>query len=246
MDTVTVSVNSNPVIDVTGNPSAACFGTPAILNATGAASYQWSTGDTTSNASVIFFATSMAYVTGTDTNGCSSTDSILVTVYQLPIVTAQIPQNAVCFDDGAFPLSGGSPAGGTWSGPGVTAGTFTPNSVTLGNQNIVYTYTDSNGCVSSSSDIILVNPCTGIAEYGTESGMIAFPNPATDNISVKWNAGFDMNRIEIVDVTGRVVISTSVANGNNAEINISELPAGMYTLRGVSASAVETKMIIKN
>jgi hypothetical protein len=55
-----------------------------------------------------------------------------------------------------------------------------------------------------------------------------------------------MNRIEIVDVTGRVVISTSVANGNNAEINISELPAGMYTLRGVSASAVETKMIIKN
>jgi hypothetical protein len=245
-DSVSVSVNSLPVLDVTGNPSTSCFGTPANLNATGASSFQWSTGDTTSNASVILFASSMVYVTGTDTNGCSSTDSIFVTVNQLPVVTAQIPQNGVCFDDGAFPLLGGSPLGGTWSGPGVTAGTFTPNSVTLGSQNIVYTYTDSNGCVSSATDIIIVNPCTGIAEYGIESGMVAFPNPATDNISVKWNAGFDMNRIEIVDVTGRVVISTSVANGNNAEINISELPAGMYTLRGVSASAVETKMIIKN
>jgi hypothetical protein len=245
-DSVSVGVNALPVVDVTGNPSAACFGTPAVLNATGASSYQWTTGDTSSTASVIFFATSMVYVTGTDTNGCSSSDSILVTVYQLPVVTVQIPQNTVCIDDGAFPLTGGSPMGGTWSGPGVTSGTFTPSSVTLGNQNIVYTYTDSNGCVSSSSDIILVNPCTGIAEYGTESGMIAFPNPATDNVSVKWNQEFGMNRIEIADVTGRVVISTSVANGNNAEINISELPAGMYTLRGVSSSAVVTQMIIKN
>ncbi|MFM2016782.1 MAG: hypothetical protein RL007_438 [Bacteroidota bacterium] len=245
-DSVSVGVNALPVLDVTGNPSTTCFGTPANLNATGASSFQWSTGDTTSNASVILFASSMVYVTGTDTNGCSSTDSIFVTVNQLPIVTAQIPQNTVCIDDGAFPLLGGSPLGGTWSGPGVTAGTFTPSSATLGSQNIVYTYADSNGCVSSSSDIILVNPCTGVAEYGTESGMIAFPNPATDNISVKWNSEFEMNRIEIVDVTGRVVISTSVANGNNAEINISELPAGMYTLRGVSSTKVVTQMIIKN
>jgi Secretion system C-terminal sorting domain/Ig-like domain CHU_C associated/Glycine rich protein len=245
-DSVSVGVNALPVLDVTGNPSTTCFGTPANLNATGASSFQWSTGDTTSNASVILFASSMVYVTGTDTNGCSSTDSIFVTVNQLPIVTAQIPQNTVCIDDGAFPLLGGSPLGGTWSGPGVTAGTFTPSSATLGSQNIVYTYADSNGCVSSSSDIILVNPCTGVAEYGTESGMIAFPNPATDNISVKWNSEFEMNRIEIVDVTGRVVICTSVANGNNAEINISELPAGMYTLRGVSSTTVVTQMIIKN
>lgn len=245
-DSVTVDVNALPVLDVTGNPSTACFGTPAVLSASGASSYQWSTGDTTSTISVIYFASNMTYVTGTDTNGCSSTDSIFVTVNQLPVVTAQIPQNTVCIDDGAFPLLGGSPLGGTWSGPGVTAGTFTPSAVTLGSQNIVYTYTDTNGCVSSSSDIILVNPCTGIAEYGTEGGMIAFPNPATDNISVKWNSEFEMNRIEIVDVTGRVVISTSVANGNNAEINISELPAGMYTLRGVSSTTVVTQMIIKN
>ena len=245
-DSVTVDVNALPVLDVTGNPSTACFGTPAVLTATGASSYQWSTGDTTSTTSVIYFVSNMTYVTGTDTNGCSSTDSIFVTVNQLPVVTAQIPQNAVCLDDGTFPLVGGSPVGGTWSGNGVSAGSFTAMTAGAGSQTITYTYTDTNGCVNSGTDIILVNYCVGIAENQLQSGMIAFPNPATDNISVKWNSEFEMNRIEIVDVTGRVVISTSVANGNNAEINISELPAGMYTLRGVSSSAVVTQMIIKN
>lgn len=245
-DSVPVEVNALPVLDVTGNPSTACFGTPAVLTATGASSYQWSTGDTTSTTSVIYFASNMTYVTGTDTNGCSSTDSIFVTVNQLPVVTAQIPQNAVCLDDGTFPLVGGSPVGGTWSGNGVSAGSFTAMTAGAGSQLITYTYTDTNGCVNSATDIILVNYCVGIVENQLQSGMIAFPNPATDNISVKWNSDFAMNRIEIVDVTGRVVISTSVANGNNAEINISELPAGMYTLRGVSSSAVVTQMIIKN
>lgn len=245
-DSISAAVANLPVLDVTGNPSTACFGTPAILTATGANTYQWSTGDTTPSASVVLFASSMVYVTGTDTNGCFSTDSIFVTVNQLPVVTAQIPQNAVCLDDGTFPLVGGSPVGGTWSGNGVSAGSFTAMTAGAGSQTITYTYTDTNGCVNSATDIILVNYCVGIAENQLQSGMIAFPNPATDNISVKWNSEFAMNRIEIVDVTGRVVISTSVANGNNAEINISELPAGMYTLRGVSSSAVVTQMIIKN
>lgn len=245
-DSVSVGVNALPVLDVTGNPSTACFGTPAILTATGANTYQWSTGDTTPSASVVLFASSMVYVTGTDTNGCFSTDSIFVTVNQLPVVTAQIPQNAVCLDDGTFPLVGGSPVGGTWSGNGVSAGSFTAMTAGAGSQTITYTYTDTNGCVNSATDIILVNYCVGIAENQLQSGMIAFPNPATDNISVKWNSEFEMNRIEIVDVTGRVVISTSVANGNNAEINISELPAGLYTLRGVSSTTVVTQMIIKN
>lgn len=245
-DSVSVGVNALPVLNVTGNPSTACFGIPAVLSATGASSYLWSTSDTTSTTSVIYFASNMTYVTGTDTNGCSSTDSIYVTVNQLPVVTVQIPQSTVCVDDGVLALTGGSPSGGVWSGPGVSSGSFTPSIAGLGSQTIVYTYTDANGCVSSSSDVILVDPCTGIAEFGNEFGMIAFPNPASDNISVKWNSELAINRIEIVDVTGRVVISTSVANGNNVEINISELPAGMYTLRGISSTTVVTQMIIKN
>jgi hypothetical protein len=47
----------------------------------------------------------------------------------------------VCASDPAFALSGGFPAGGTYSGPGVTAGQFNPATAGVGTHTITYTVT---------------------------------------------------------------------------------------------------------
>lgn len=54
----------------------------------------------------------------------------------------------------------GSPAGGMWSGNGITnasLGEFTPSSTNIGTNNISYTVT-SNGCTNSKNTSLVVNP----------------------------------------------------------------------------------------
>lgn len=92
----------------------------------------------------------------TDGNGCLNSASSNITVNTLPVVTlASI--SPVCVNASPFTLSGGSPAGGTYSGTGVSSGTFNPSIPGTGTTNITYTYSDANGCQSSASTSVTVN-----------------------------------------------------------------------------------------
>src|SRR5206468_2581905 len=54
-------------------------------------------------------------------------------------------------------LTGGSPAGGTYSGTGVSGNTFNPATAGTGTFKITYTYTDSKGCSNSAATNITVD-----------------------------------------------------------------------------------------
>ncbi len=65
--------------------------------------------------------------------------------------------NPVCVGDSAFTLNGGVPAGGIYSGTGVSNGTFDPAVAGVGTHTITYTYT--NGfCTNLDSTTITVTP----------------------------------------------------------------------------------------
>lgn len=65
----------------------------------------------------------------------------------------------VCLNGGPVALTGFSPAGGTWSGPGVSPqGVFTPSQALLGNQQLTYTVRVGS-CVSTSvKNVQVVEP----------------------------------------------------------------------------------------
>ncbi|HEU4717658.1 MAG TPA: T9SS type A sorting domain-containing protein, partial [Bacteroidia bacterium] len=56
------------------------------------------------------------------------------------------------------------------------------------------------------------------------------PNPASDVLHVTWDAGYSVVQIDIYDVSGKRVMSSAV-NGQNADLNISELPDGVYNMK---------------
>jgi hypothetical protein len=67
------------------------------------------------------------------------------------------------------------------------------------------------------------------------------PNPATDVITLSVN---EPSKVTISTTTGTVVLTESVpANGT---INISALPAGLYTIRMETPSTVLTSVLSKN
>ena len=93
----------------------------------------------------------------TDANGCRAlTPTVLnVMIHSLPNVTLT-PYNDVCLSDAPFNLTGGAPWGGTYTGPGVTAGVFDPAAAGVGTHTITYTYTGVAGCVNSATQTITV------------------------------------------------------------------------------------------
>ncbi|MEM7659641.1 MAG: T9SS type A sorting domain-containing protein [Bacteroidota bacterium] len=94
--------------------------------------------------------------TFSDGNGCSGTVTESITVHPAPSV-ALIGLADACEDVASIPLSGGSPAGGTYSGMGVSGGQFMPASVGPGTYTITYDFSDGNGCSNSATSTITVN-----------------------------------------------------------------------------------------
>lgn len=88
-------------------------------------------------------------------------DTIPVTVNPLPQITPG-PAVNTCITTPSFNLTGFSPAGGTWSGTGITNGqlaTFSPAIAGAGPHTLTYSYTHPvTGCINSATRQVTVNP----------------------------------------------------------------------------------------
>ena len=80
-DTTSISISVFPLPDVTANSSAAivCLGQSVTLSGSGAASYSWSNSVVNAESFVPTITTTY-FITGTDLNNCSNTDSIIITI----------------------------------------------------------------------------------------------------------------------------------------------------------------------
>ncbi len=130
-----------------------CEGGAVELTASEAASYLWSTGETTQS---IVVDTSGTYtVTIFSEAGCEGSASVEVVVYEIPEVSLAA-FDGICGDAPAFELSGGMPAGGIYSGTGVANGQFDPAVAGAGTVEITYTFVDENGCSNAATASIEV------------------------------------------------------------------------------------------
>ncbi|AEA44076.1 PKD domain containing protein [Fluviicola taffensis DSM 16823] len=92
---IQVTVNPKPSINA-GNDQTICLGSQIILSGAGGVSYSWSNSVPNNTSFTPNLGVSSLVVTGTDANGCTNTDTLIITV--LPIPTAVLGANS--------PLSG--------------------------------------------------------------------------------------------------------------------------------------------
>jgi hypothetical protein len=85
---------------------------------------------------------------------------IVAVVVNTPPVVSCPADFGVCSADAVFALTGGSPAGGSYSGTGVSGGNFDPALASVGGNLITYSYTDGNGCSSNCTFTITVTAAT--------------------------------------------------------------------------------------
>lgn len=248
--TVTVNVNSNPAVGAASNVTGdmVCTGGTVTLTGSGADTYVWD-NSVTDGVSFAPTATTVYTVVGTTTSsGCTGTTTITITVNPNPVVDLTFTTSTVCVYATAFTLTGESPAGGTFSGTGVTGSTFDPAAAGAGTYAITYMFTDANGCMGMDTDNMTVDLCTGIASYDSEENVTVYPNPTTGSFTLVYNQNTAGNlSFRITDVQGKVIVSESFSNFSGQYRNVFDLSSvekGLYMIEVIGSENQAHKKIV--
>ena len=105
--------------------------------------------------------------TYTDINGCINSATNTIVVNDLPAVTFPGTLATQCITSTTYALTGGAPAGGTYSGPGVVGTNFNASIAGAGTHTLTYTYSDINGCTNTATNSITVNALPAAPIIGT-------------------------------------------------------------------------------
>ncbi|MCF8303477.1 MAG: T9SS type A sorting domain-containing protein [Bacteroidales bacterium] len=226
-DSDTVEINMHPVPGVEAFPDTTiCRYDSIFLFASGAESYQWSTGDTTAMIEVGPLQDTMYYVEGFNEHGCSATDSVEVLVDPIPDADAY-PDTAICrYDSVTLYASGGESY--LWNTGDTT------ESITVAPEfNTFYTLEAFNefGC----SDIDTVN----VEVYPLPTAE-AWPDTTIcpgDTITLHamggyeydWSTGDTINEIEVSPVTDTIFTVTvynlqGCSDTDTVEVNMHPVP----------------------
>jgi len=236
-DQVDVTLNSLPTVGA-GADQTVCEGDPVTVSGTGASSYTWDNG--VSDGVAFNANTTTTYtVTGADVNGCENTDDLLVTVTPSPSVVAVAAADSVCVNLENVTLSG-SPAGGVFSGNGVTDDRFYPTVAGVGSHDVLYSYTDpTTGCLGTDSLTMVVEECTGITENG-RSNLSIYPNPTSDQITLDIKGYSGVINVNVYDLQGRLLETTT-----NNVVSLRKHAKGIYVLKVSYGVVTEEIRVVK-
>lgn len=209
---VTVSVVAPPTA-VAGPDMTACPGDTVQLSASGGGTYSWSPpgallNPTSANPLFIVNQSRTFIVTVTDSNGCTDTDTLVVTAHPAPSVWAGQDQT-ITTPGGSVQLMGTGAVSYSWSPATGLSCTNCPDPVASPTVTTTYTCTgfSAAGCERSDNVTVFVN-LVGVDPSRSggfsidavapqplaERGMIRFTVPAAGPV-----------RLELVDISGKLV-----------------------------------------
>jgi hypothetical protein len=226
-----------------------CGETQTLLDAGNEGStYLWSTGETSQTITASGEGINDFWVTVTNENGCSATDTVTVNFAAIPEIDLG-GDTAVC-GGVVYQLDAGN-EGSTylWS-TGETTQSIEVDTTGFGYgvQNLSVEVTSEYGCQNSAEVNIEFIDCTGIDEYGRQVNMKVFPNPGNGMFRLQLN-NFNDNRVsvKVMDNSGVVVYENQNVNVNDNpvyKLNLTKMPAGVYTLMVKGKSTVAVKKLI--
>ncbi len=231
-ETVNLTVNTLPTLTISTSSNSVCVGNSATLTATGATTYSWSSGSTTSSEVVSPTATTLYTVFAMDAVGCMNSDTVRIYANALPNISTNVNTNTVCL-------------GGVvvFSNLGANTFTLTPSALTGSLVNVpmntvgvtVYTITGtaSSGCTNTNTVSITTYDLPSISISPSSSTICAGQSVvlnATGANTYTWSgSGSVSNSITdfpsantIYSVTGTDMNGCS--NSASASVNVSNTP----------------------
>jgi gliding motility-associated-like protein len=210
--TLNLGVGTTPTIGVSASGTV-CEGSITTLTATGGTSYTWNPGALTGSSVSVNPSSSIIYtVTGGNASGCTSTNTVAITVNPTPTITATSDPIILCGGETAT-LSASGASTYTWN-PGAMGGATLTVSPTV---TTVYTVsaTSSLGCAGSGTVNLKVSPNPTVTTSASPT-VVCSGNSSTltagGAASYTWNPGALTGNSVVVNPT---VSTTYSVTGNN-------------------------------
>lgn len=110
--------------------------------------------------------------------------------------------------------------------PNITSYTRENFCVWSSNQNGTWTYFDDSFC----NDVLITNIINSIPNVNSSIYGHLYPNPAQEFINFELDNQSQITNYKVVDLNGRTLIEKSISEQNTVQVNVSDLPKGMYIL----------------
>jgi hypothetical protein len=237
-DTVNIMLSNNPVV-LLGPDVAECPGTPVVLNAGNPGNlYLWSNGATTQSISVL--NTGQYWAKVTTPYGCYSYDTIGVSHKARPTAgfTYEVDGTTVSFTNSAV---NNNTTKWYFGDQGTSTAVNPVHTYTMYGTYKVNQIVDNNCGNDTTSAIVSLFP-TGINEYDAASQIALYPNPSTGNFVIENNSGAAIERVVVLDATGRQVYSNEhPAKAAKLQVTMPVVPSGLYLVNLHTSKGVLVK-----
>jgi hypothetical protein len=155
-NTVSITIGSFLSVYITPNTPTVCAGGSNTLVASGATSYTWNTGPTTTSIVVSPTTTTSYSIVGSN-GSCNGNTILTITVIPTPAINLSVaPSTSVCQGSSVTLNASGFYSLYTWASPTITASSITVSP--SGSTNYTVTGTGSGGCSTSSVVAITIKP----------------------------------------------------------------------------------------
>lgn len=235
----TVQILAAPTISISGN-STVCSGAAITLSASGASSFIWSSGSTSSVMTDFPFAPVTSYTAlGTDANGCSGTAVKSVSLVQTPTVTIS-GQPSVCIGYNytlQANVTGTGAISYTWSGSAPVTGSGAIVNTSLTTSSNFSVIVSAGGCTASASLPVAAIPIPTISIIGSNtvcSGQ-RVTLYALGGATYTWSTGMvaDSLATQPTTSTSYTVIGTDINGCSSSAIyNVNVFPVPSVSISG--------------
>ena len=237
-DAVSLSDPGGFTVALTASPSDViiCDGDEIVFTAAsgGTNSFEYfvsgvSVGSTNPYSTTSILDGQTVVAVGTDANSCTATsNSFTYQVLPVPAVTLALP-NIACSNDDPILMTGGSPAGGTYTvdynGNIVVGDIFFPQQAGVGPAEVDYEYVSGNGCATTVTEIynVLQSPQINLGSDTTACAYTLDAGSGYDNY--EWSTGDSTSTLDVV-TTGIYEVIVTDANGciGEDQIGVTVLP----------------------
>lgn len=203
---------------------------------TGAATFS---PNNTNAVSVSFPSPGTYTVTLTASNGTTSVYTKTVSINPLPTLSISLTHTLICPGDSIELNANGNANYYLWQPDGITG-----NKVRYPADGSYTSFTclavGAGNCKKVDSIQIKISDCTGLFENVKNKNLFSiFPNPSKEFFTVKNNSNFVISDLEIVEVSGRIILTKNILDNPEEKISVKEFPSGIYFISLKTVSGVK-------
>jgi hypothetical protein len=122
--------------------------------------------------------------------------------------------------------------------------TSNPNLSCIQVDNLAYSYANWNANKDANASFRTLCGTTSVPDHGNLATVQIFPNPAVNHFTIDIGSHNQKVQVTILDITGKVIYTTRVADTQEVEVDTKDFAEGIYVVQIQTGDFIGTKKLV--